>query len=139
MIEYPIDIKIEYSNTTEYRECLRKLFKMNKDGFQEKIEEIENHNQEKMDDITKDEFIYDNDAAIIMMEFVFEKTKNIPEFCELYKKAAGKMISEDFTIGQAILFSYDYLYYYHLCLKEFFYGNFNNNFIFYRELVKLLS
>jgi len=138
MIQYPVELKIEYTNTSEYRECLRKLFKMNKD-FKEEIKEIENHNQEKLDDITKDEFSYDNDAAAIMMEFTYKHTINIPEFKELYKKAALRMFSEDLTIGQAVLFSYDYLYYYHSCLVEIFNNRFNKKFKLYENLVKILS
>ena len=103
------------------------------------IKEIENHNKEKLDDITKDEFSYDNDAAAIMMGFTYEHTINIPEFQELYKKAALRMFSEDLTIGQAVLFSYDYLYYYHYCLVEFFNNRFNPNFELYKNLLKILS
>jgi hypothetical protein len=138
-MEYPLDIKIEYTNTSEYRECLRNLFKMNKNKFQEKINDIENHNKEKLDDITKDEISYDNNAVILMMEYTFNKTKNIDEFKELYKLAALRMFSEDLTIGQAVLFSYDYLYYYHYCLVEIFNNRFHKDFELYKKLVKLLS
>ena len=138
-MEYPLDIKIEYTNTSKYRECLRNLFKMNKNKFQEKINDIENHNKEKLDDITKDEISYDNDAAILMMEYTFNKTKNIDEFKKIYKMAALRMFSEDLTIGQAVLFSYDYLYYYHYCLVEIFNNRFHKDFELYKKLVKLLS
>ena len=138
-MEYPLNIKIEYTNTSEYRECLRNLFKMNKNSFQEKINNIENHNKEKLDDITKDEISYDNDAAILMMEYTFNKTKNIDEFKKLYKMAALRMFSEDLTIGQAVLFSYDYLYYYHYCLVEIFNNRFHKDFELYKNLIKLLS
>ena len=138
-MEYPLNIKIEYTNTSEYRECLRNLFKMNKNGFQEKISKIENHNKEKLDDITKDELSYDNNAAILMMEYTFELTKDIYEFKQLYKMAALKMFSEDLTIGQAVLFSYDYLYYYNACLVEFFKNRFHKDFELYKNLVKILS
>ena len=138
-MEYPLNIKIEYTNTSEYRECLRNLFKMNKNSFQEKINNIENHNKEKLDDITKDEISYDNDAAILMMEYTFNKKKNINEFKKLYKMAALRMFSEDLTIGQAVLFSYDYLYYYHYCLVEIFNNRFHKDFELYKKLFKLLS
>jgi hypothetical protein len=53
--------------------------------------------------------------------------------------AALRMFSEDIDIGLAVLFSYDYMQLFHLCLVEFFYDRFNKDFEPYRELVKLLS
>ena len=54
MIEYPTNIIIEYTNTTEYRKCIRKLFNMNQKNYENKINEIEKHNDEILDDETRD-------------------------------------------------------------------------------------
>jgi len=139
MIKYPTNIIIIYKNTNEYRESIRKIFIMNKENYEEKIKKIENHNDEILDDETRDEISYDDESAKVMLEFIFQKTQNIEEFSELYKKAAGRMFSTDETIGQAVLFSYDYLYYYHYCLVDFFNGVFDKNSNSYKELLKKLS
>jgi hypothetical protein len=139
MIEYPTNIIIEYTNTSEYRKCIRKLFNMNKENYEDKIRKIENHNDEILDDETRDEISYDDDSSKMMLEYLFKKTQHIEEFSELYKKAAARMFSIDETIGQAILFSYDYLYNYHCCLVDFFNGVFNKNSDSYKVLVKKLS
>jgi hypothetical protein len=139
MIEYPTNIIIEYTNTTEYRKCIRKLFNMNQKNYENKINEIEKHNDEILDDETRDEISYDDDSSKMMLEYLFQKTQHIEEFSELYQKAAARMFSVDETIGQAILFSYDYLYYYHCCLVDFFNGIFNKNSDSYKELLRKLS
>jgi hypothetical protein len=139
MNKYPIDLVINYNNTNEYRVCIRKLFDMNCKNYEEKIKKIETHNNEILDDETRDEISYDDISAKKMLEFIFKETENIYEFSELYKKAAARMLSLDETIGQAILFSYDYLYDYHRCLVDFFNGVFNKNSNSYRELLRKLS
>ena len=138
-INYPVQLKVEYNTTEQYRECIRKVFEMDYSKMSEKIAEIENHNQEMLDDITHDEALYDEDAAKIMLEYVYEETVYIPEFKILYEKAAARMFSTDETIGQAILCSYDYFYYYHACLVEFFLQRFSTDFDKYKELLRLLS
>ena len=83
---YPIQLTIEYSNDTEYRHCLRKLFKMNPTNYPD-ISEM------NLDEITKDEQSYDLDAANITMDYIFEITKTIPEVINLYEKTASFMFS----------------------------------------------
>lgn len=139
MIKYPTNIIINYKNTNEYRKCIRELFEMNPEIYKHKIKEIENHNNEILDDETRDEISYDDISSKKMLEYIFKETRNITEFSELYKKAAARMFSIDETIGQAILFSYDYLYDYHNCLVDFFNGGFNENSNSYRELLRKLS
>jgi hypothetical protein len=139
MIQYSIDIKVEYTNNYEYRLCLRDLFNMDKKVYEDKIKNIEKHNQENLDDISKDEISYDDNAASLMMEYIFNSTKDIIEYQELYKNAALKMFSEDLTIGQSILMSYDYLHLYHLCLVDFFKNGFNKDFYYFIKLSELLS
>jgi len=139
MIQYSIDIKVEYTNNYEYRLCLRDLFNMDKKVYEDKIKNIEKHNQENLDDISKDEISYDDNAASLMMEYIFNSTKDIIEYKELYKNAALKMFSEDLTIGQSVLMSYDYLHLYHLCLVDFFKNGFNKDFYYFIKLSELLS
>jgi hypothetical protein len=109
-----------YTTNAEYRQCLREIFNMNVEVCQAKVTDIEKHNQEAIDDETADEMRYDNDAVEKIMDHVYDKTKNLPLFQELYKKAAAKMISMDPEIGLCILFSYDYLPLFRNCLDVFF-------------------
>lgn len=103
---YPIQLTIEYSNDTEYRHCLRKLFKMNPVNYPD-ISEM------NLDEITKDEQSYDLDAANITMDYIFEITKTIPEVINLYEKTASFMFSTDPNIGLTIMLGYDYLDLFH--------------------------
>jgi|SaaInlV_130m_DNA_3_1039695.scaffolds.fasta_scaffold18002_4 hypothetical protein len=103
---YPIQLTIEYSNDTEYRHCLRKLFKMNPTNYPD-ISEM------NLDEITKDEQSYDLDAANITMDYIFEITKTIPEVINLYEKTASFMFSTDPNIGLTIMLGYDYLDLFH--------------------------
>lgn len=137
--KYPIHIPVQYTSTKQYRECIRQVFSMDRTKIAKNIQHIENHNQEKLDDVTRDEAEYDEDAAKAMLEFVYNETIHIAEFKELYEKAAARMFSTDDTIGQAVLCSYDYFYYYHACLVEFFQQRFSTDFVEYRELLKRLQ
>ena len=103
---YPIQLTIEYSNNTEYRHCLRKLFKMNPINYPD-ISEM------NLDEITKDEQSYDLDAANITMDYILEITKTIPEVINLYEKTASFMFSTDPNIGLTIMLGYDYLDLFH--------------------------
>ena len=103
---YPIQLTIEYSNDTEYRHCLRKLFKMNPKNYPD-ISEM------NLDEITKDEQSYDLDAANITMDYILEITNTIPEVINLYEKTASFMFSTDPNIGLTIMLGYDYLDLFH--------------------------
>ena len=138
-MSYRSETPVKYTNTTEYRQCLRALFEMNQELYEQQIRELENHNDETLDPETHDEMSYDSDAANKTMDYVFSCTQDVSEFHDLYMKAAAKMLSEDPTIGIAILFSYDYLYYFHVCLVEFFGGRFSVDFDLYKDLLKILS
>ena len=138
-MRYRIETPINYANTTQYRQCIRALFEMDQTVYEKHIKNIENHNQETMDDESRDEMSYDAAAAVNMMDFVYDCTKDIAEFNELYSKAAMRMFSEDPNIGIAILFSYDYLHLFHHCLVEFYCDKLDVNLGHYRELMKLLS
>jgi DNA-binding beta-propeller fold protein YncE len=41
MIQYSIDIKVEYTNNYEYRLCLRDLFNIDKKVYEDKIKNID--------------------------------------------------------------------------------------------------
>lgn len=106
---YPIQLTIEYSNNTEYRHCLRKLFKMNPVNYPD-ISEM------NLDEVTKDEQMYDLDAANVTMDYIFNITKSIPEIVNLYEKSASFMFSTDPNIGLTIMLGYDYLDLFHKLL-----------------------
>ena len=110
----------QYTTNTEYRQCLRELFKMNPEICEAKVKDTENHNQETIDDETADEMRYDNEAVGKIMDYIYEKTQKHKLFQELYDKAASKMLSLDRDIGLCVLFSYDYLLLFQNCLDVFF-------------------
>jgi hypothetical protein len=111
---------------------------MDKTVYEKEINNIEAHNQEILDSETRDEMCYDAVAAMKVMDYVYDCTKDTPEFMVLYTKAAAKMFSEDPNLGIAVLFSYDYLQLFHACLVEFFSDQFNPEFPPYREILKFL-
>ena len=82
----PLDFRIKtvnYSNDNEYRAVLETLCFNNID------------NEQYM------QYVFD---------YVWENTNHLPIFLDLYKSAAaGYLLSEDASLGLAILFSYDYL------------------------------
>ena len=107
---YNSKIQIQYTNNQEYRQQLRVLFNM------------KNQSQDLdlgIDAETLDENDFDTDAASNMMDYVFDMTENEPVFQELYDYAAALMFSQDREIGIAVLFSYDYLAYFHPCICDF--------------------
>ena len=107
---YNLDLSIPpYKNDFEYRETMRQLFSMQK---------VVVHCDE-IDDITNDENDYDTDSASKAMDFVYDQTKDNVFFQKLYDGAAGKMLSQDREIGLAVLYSYDYLFYFHNCFVDY--------------------
>lgn len=139
IMRYRTEVVVKYGDTREYRHCCRELFEMDHTIYEKKVQELRDHNKEELDDETLDELAYDGDATTKVMDFVFEQTKGVAEFRELYQIAALRMFSEDPNIGLAVLFSYDYMERYHSCLVEFFSGRFSKDLGAYRELMKLLS
>uniref|UniRef100_A0A6C0B8B9 Uncharacterized protein n=1 Tax=viral metagenome TaxID=1070528 RepID=A0A6C0B8B9_9ZZZZ len=107
---YNLDLEITYKNNEEYRTTLRQLFFMDVSNC--KIDET-------IDNETRDELMYDENTVNLVMNELFYMTAQFPLFQELYDIAAAKMISTDKTIGQAVLFSYDYLALFHKCLACF--------------------
>ena len=67
---YDTSIEVEYSNNTEFRESLRKVFKMNC------IEEKEN---EVMDKESRDELLYDEERVNILIANAYIKKRKYDE------------------------------------------------------------
>ena len=100
---------IRYSNDIEYRNCLRRLFYMNR---------IESDYTD-VDIVTQDENDYDMDSSSKAMDYVYGITSHHPQFQQLYDIAASKMLSTDREIGLAVLFSYDYMALFHNCILSY--------------------
>jgi hypothetical protein len=81
---------------------------------------------EGLDEETQDELLYDEKTMSIIMDEIYDATKNNDLFNELYDLAAARMFSTDRTIGQAVLLSYDYLCFFHNCLASFLKDEFDN-------------
>ena len=123
---------VKYNSNIEYRNCLQKLCNLRfpEGDFPEDIP-IEYRN----------EMSYDIDNMTLALDFVYKKTKTHPVFKKLYILGASKMISDDDTIGLAIMFSYDYLKYFHPCFS-FYLKNpdeFNENLDIYKTLTEELQ
>ena len=119
---YDIEVIVQYNDNKSYRNCLRKVTNMNLDKLNIPWEKMDSD----LDEETKDELLFDNEAISKTMDFIYEKTHNNILFKELYSIAASKMFSEDLQIGLAVLFSYDFFEKFHLCLIDFFNNDFSN-------------
>jgi hypothetical protein len=96
-----------YNDNAGYREALRQFFKMDTDAILENMRK-KYADFDTFDDETRDELLFDTDAVEAGMNSVFDKTRDVPMFHELYVAAAGAMLSENPDIGLAVLMSYDY-------------------------------
>jgi len=130
---FNFDNAATYSSNMEYRDFLRDIFFM-------KLPKISD-NPDEIDDETLDENNYDEDIISRTMDVLFELTKGNGFFQKLYVSAAAKMLSEQLDIGQAVLFSYDYLPLFHKCLGCFFKEptKFDETNEFYVALMKKLN
>jgi len=108
---YNIDYHVDYNDNHSYRNCLRRVFNMNVDRNDAKWTE--------MDEESTDELLYDDKVVSTNMDFLYSKTQSILEFQTLYDMAAAKMISTDRSIGFAMLFSYNYFFFFHRTLRDF--------------------
>ena len=128
------NMHMQYSNTTEYRQLLRDLFSMDKQNYPV-------HSLDPDIDVeSKDELEYDEEAAKAFMDNVYNKTKNIPLFRDIYLRGASFMLSQDMNIGIAIMFSYDYLNFFIPCYMDFCKNpdNFNKQNASYQNLYQKL-
>jgi hypothetical protein len=127
---YNINKDVYYTNNKEYRQCMRELFNMKC---------VIHPDMEGMDEETIDELTYDEQTMSVIMDEIYNATKNNDIFNELYDLAAATMFSTDRTIGQAVLLSYDYLCFFHNCLGSFLKGNFDNKNEYYLLLKMKLT
>jgi hypothetical protein len=114
LVEIFSNKKIEYNNNTEYRKCMRDLFMMKRENYIENIERIEN-----IDEETEDEISYDEKAVLEILDSIYLITKDNHLFNKIYRIAAAKMLSDDNSIGLAVVFSYDYFSFFSLCLVDY--------------------
>lgn len=102
-----------YESDKEYRAFLRKIMQMDPTKFYE-TEEIKcDPADPKVSEETIDEYNYDGAAVAKYLDNVYDLTKDRKEFQRLYIAAAALMFSEKPDIGLAVLFSYDYLAWFH--------------------------
>ena len=130
---FDLDNTATYSSNMEYRDFLRDIFFM-------KLPKSPD-NPDDIDDETLDENNYDEGSISRTMDVLFDLTKGNVLFQQLYISAAAKMLSEQLDIGQAVLFSYDYLPLFHKCLGCFFKepAKFDDTNEFYVGLMKKLN
>jgi hypothetical protein len=64
--------------------------------------------------------IYDDRNVSAGLDYLYDKTKGVKAFRDLYLVGASRMFSENLEIGMAVVFSYDYFELFHLCLVDFF-------------------
>ena len=127
---YHFDMEVDYHDNASYRNILRKLFYM-KTNYNPALDEI--------DEETRDELTYDEDTMSAGMDKLYDFTKDDELFNELYDLAAGRMLSTDKYIGQAVLLSYDYLLLFHRCLGSFVKGIFHKDNEYYNKLKEKLT
>ena len=108
---------LEYKTNADYRKCMRYLFHMDTESLLKDLKE--KYETDDMDEESLDELLYSSDTVMHTIDKIYTATKSNPLFHSLYLDAAAKMISLDPSMGQIILFSYNYLYLYHPCLCVF--------------------
>lgn len=106
-----------YSNDTEYRQFFRKVTGMRDQVYHHEPGHVNLNEQipDYMDDVTLDEYMYDEEAVTRTLSRIFADTKDDARFQELYDLAAAKMISMDREIGLTVLMTYDYLSMFYEC------------------------
>jgi len=109
---YNMNQTVSYSDDFGYRQSIRDVFGMNCDFNPDSVDG-------DCDAVTKDELMYEADAMSKGLDDIYERTKDVPEFQEIYSICAGIMLSVDPNIGLAVVFSYDYFDKFHPCLVDF--------------------
>lgn len=110
-----------YQNDTEYRQYFREITGMRNKVYHTEPGHIDLNKEipVDIDDITLDEYMYDEEAVSNTLEKIYADTKNEPKFQTLYELAAAKMISLDREIGLTVLMTYDYLWHFIQCYTAF--------------------
>jgi hypothetical protein len=117
LLQHLLRQKVDYKTNSEFRSCIRSMFQMNPEAYREKLNTL--RSLEDLDEETEDEISYDDASAKDFLDQIYEKTKNHTLFQQAFSIAASNMMSEDPTIGLAVLFCYDYLPFFYFCLVEF--------------------
>ena len=107
---YNTNLILNYNDDFGYRQSIRDVFGM-------KCAPIDS--DADYDEVTKDELMYEADAINKGLDDIYARTKDVPEFKEIYSTCAGFMLSVDPNIGIAVVFSYDYFDKFHPCLVDF--------------------
>ena len=99
---------ITYTTNKEYRQAIREFCKMNC-----------TEPSENMDEETKDELLFDSLGSQIVMNQIYEKTKDHSLWQSIYDKSAAKFFSTDREIGLSVLFCYDFFPAFHDCWNSY--------------------
>jgi len=91
---YNTNLEISYDDDDQYRELLCKAF------YSESLEY--------------------SDIITSGLDYLWEKTNTCPLFIKLYVLGAAKLMSEDPSMGLAIMLSYDYFADFHILLQLWF-------------------
>lgn len=92
-----------YSNNAEYRTALRAYFHMDTQALEEEYADLKDSDPESYD-----ELLYDDNAMKKGMDNILEKTRDNSQFTTLYKKAAGRFLTEDIETGLCVLLTFDF-------------------------------
>ena len=111
---YPVEEIIHYNDDKEYRQCIRRVFAMVCRSI------VTPEMVANIDETTLDEYDHDQETMAKFLDRIYDNTIHHNILQDFYKKAAAFMLSEDPSIGLAILFSYDYFKLFHLVLCDFF-------------------
>ena len=111
---YNINVDVNYDSNFKYRKCLRDVFTMDITNI-----DISLNNIPDLDDETRDEMLFDENKVCKGLDYIYNLTKTNDHFNDLYSSAASVMFSEDPNIGLAVLYSYDYFNFFHLCFRDF--------------------
>jgi hypothetical protein len=112
--ETPIDFTIlfeaEYATNTEYREIIRKIFRMKMQYTIVGNDILFNDGtmicREDIDDETLDELNIDDTRFDICFKYIWEITKDMPKIVELYEFSSSKFMATDMELGIANLLSF---------------------------------
>lgn len=129
---YPIQLSGIYNDDVGYRAFIRKLCSM------EHKCPWDSNTLHEIDEVSLDEYDYDDNAMTELLDNVFSQTHSIPVFNKLYTLAAATMMSEDTSIGVAVLFSYSFASIFHNCIVNYITTN-STNYSGFAELLQILS
>jgi len=98
---------VQYNDTKEYRQCLRRVFRMDLNKRTGYSDLSFSQMDEDLDEESNDELLFDDKAISFGLDWLYELTNDKQDFKELYDQYAGRMFSTDRLIGQAVLCCYD--------------------------------